>query len=68
MDGKTKLKDLQGSWADIFKRLFSKSGTKSLVRRYQAQFAKTVGSQTQEREDIEKGKIYQNHPFQTFHF
>ena len=36
-------------WATIFRRLFSKrcnfgskSGTKSLVRRYQAKFAKTV--------------------------
>ena len=41
---------LQGSWAMIFSKLFSKrctfgsksGGTKSLVRRYQARFAKTV--------------------------
>ena len=40
--------DPQDSWARIFRRLFSrctyvsKRGTKSLVRRYQAKFAKTV--------------------------
>ena len=42
-------KSWEGSWAIIFRRLFSKnctfgskSGTKSLVRRYKAKFTKTV--------------------------